>query len=221
MNLSHLIAQQDIVLKISFAILLLMSILSWSIMLIRFIYAWRQKGLNQKIKQQFFQATDWEQLTHQCQGKPALLAHIILEAIQGAKRYQDHNENLGLAASLPYKEFLHLHIQNSLNKYSRAFDGGLTTLASIGAVAPFIGLFGTVWGIFNALMDISTQGQVSISTISAPIGEALVATAMGLFVAIPAVLGYNAISRINRNFQQGFNEFAHNLYIYLLNAKEK
>lgn len=221
MNLSHLIAQQDIILKTSFAILLLMSVLSWSIMLIRFVYAWRQKRLNIAAQEQFFQASNWQQLAQSCKGKSGILDRIILDAIQGAESYQNQSENLGLAASLPYKEFLHLHIQNSLNKYSRAFDGGLTALASIGAVAPFIGLFGTVWGIFNALMDISTQGQVSISTISAPIGEALVATAMGLFVAIPAVLGYNAISRINRNFQQSFNEFAHNLYIYLLNAKEK
>ena len=99
-------------------------------------------------------------------------------------------------------------------------EKGVSVLGTIASLAPFVGLFGTVWGIYHALINISETGQMSIAAVSGPIGEALVATAAGLFVAIPAVLAYNALVRKNKVVAQDLDHFAHDLYVQLLNHKE-
>ncbi|AWY46076.1 MotA/TolQ/ExbB proton channel family protein [Glaesserella parasuis] len=215
MNLIQLLQQQDIVLSISFGILVVMSILSWTIILIRLI---KMIGIRKNNQQSFKLVKSAENLTQAeqyIQNKRSEIADILQLTFKQCELYQAKEKN-HLSHQLPFKDFLTLHLRNAITQSLRKYDGGLVALASIGAVAPFIGLFGTVWGIFNALMDISQQGQVSIATVSAPIGEALVATAMGLFVAIPAVLAYNLITRLNRNLSQDLDHYANELFIYLL-----
>ncbi|MCT8760085.1 MotA/TolQ/ExbB proton channel family protein [Glaesserella parasuis] len=215
MNLIQLLQQQDIVLSISFGILVVMSILSWTIILIRLI---KMIGVRKNNQQSFKLVKSAENLTQAeqyIQNKRSEIADILQLTFKQCELYQAKEKN-HLSHQLPFKDFLTLHLRNAITQSLRKYDGGLVALASIGAVAPFIGLFGTVWGIFNALMDISQQGQVSIATVSAPIGEALVATAMGLFVAIPAVLAYNLIARLNRNLSQDLDHYANELFIYLL-----
>lgn len=220
MNLIHIFEQQDLVLTISFAILVLMSIISWSIIAIRLLKMMNVKRRNTATLQQFWQANNLPAAQNAVEKDNSVIAQVLQKVLPSYATYQQNKDSLsGLQAQLSLKDYLTLNIRNSITQGLRQFDGGLVTLASIGAVAPFIGLFGTVWGIFNALMDISQQGQVSIATVSAPIGEALVATAMGLFVAIPAVLAYNAITRLNRNLSQDLDAFAHDLYVFLLNRK--
>ncbi|MDG6344959.1 MotA/TolQ/ExbB proton channel family protein [Glaesserella parasuis] len=215
MNLIQLLQQQDIVLSISFGILVVMSVLSWTIILIRLI---KMIGVRKNNQQSFKLVKSAENLTQAeqyIQNKRSEIADILQLTFKQCELYQAKEKN-HLSHQLPFKDFLTLHLRNAITQSLRKYDGGLVALASIGAVAPFIGLFGTVWGIFNALMDISQQGQVSIATVSAPIGEALVATAMGLFVAIPAVLAYNLITRLNRNLSQDLDHYANELFIYLL-----
>ncbi|MDE3944163.1 MotA/TolQ/ExbB proton channel family protein [Glaesserella parasuis] len=215
MNLIQLLQQQDIVLSISFGILVVMSILSWTIILIRLI---KMIGVRKNNQQSFKLVKSAENLTQAeqyIQNKRSEIADILQLTFKQCELYQAKEKN-HLSHQLPFKDFLTLHLRNAITQSLRKYDGGLVALASIGAVAPFIGLFGTVWGIFNALMDISQQGQVSIATVSAPIGEALVATAMGLFVAIPSVLAYNLITRLNRNLSQDLDHYANELFIYLL-----
>ena len=102
------------------------------------------------------------------------------------------------------------------------FDAGLTTLASIGATAPFVGLFGTVWGIYHALVNIGMAGQMSIAAVAGPIGEALIATAAGLAAAIPAVLAYNALNRNNKVLGRDLDHFAYDLHAQMmLQIKQK
>ncbi|MCT8588724.1 MotA/TolQ/ExbB proton channel family protein [Glaesserella parasuis] len=215
MNLIQLLQQQDILLSISFGILVVMSILSWTIILIRLI---KMIGVRKNNQQSFKLVKSAENLTQAeqyIQNKRSEIADILQLTFKQCELYQAKEKN-HLSHQLPFKDFLTLHLRNAITQSLRKYDGGLVALASIGAVAPFIGLFGTVWGIFNALMDISQQGQVSIATVSAPIGEALVATAMGLFVAIPEVLAYNLITRLNRNLSQDLDHYANELFIYLL-----
>jgi biopolymer transport protein ExbB len=94
-------------------------------------------------------------------------------------------------------------------------EAGLSLLASVGSTAPFVGLFGTVWGIYHALIGISTSGQATIDKVAGPVGEALIMTALGLAVAIPAVLGYNALVRAHRLIHADLDAFAHDLHAYL------
>jgi biopolymer transport protein ExbB len=89
-------------------------------------------------------------------------------------------------------------------------------LASIGSTAPFVGLFGTVWGIYHALLTIGATGQTSIDQVAGPVGESLIMTAFGLFVAIPAVLGYNALTRWNKAIVTKLNRFAHGLHAFFV-----
>lgn len=219
MNLIQLIQQQDIVLSISFGVLVLMSILSWSIIFIRLISMIGVKKNNQQSFHLVKSAENIPQAEQYIQDKRSEIAKILQSTFRQCELYRSEGKG-HLSHQLPFKDFLTLHLRNTITQSLRRYDSGLVVLASIGAVAPFIGLFGTVWGIFNALMDISQQGQVSIATISAPIGEALVATAMGLFVAIPAVLAYNLISRLNRNLSQDLDHYANELFIYLLHHYE-
>ena len=107
-------------------------------------------------------------------------------------------------------------LRKRLSQEQQSLEGGMTFLATIGSTAPFIGLFGTVWGIYNALVNIGAQGQVSIGTVAGPIGEALVATAAGLAAAIPAVLAYNTFTRLNRLINQDMDHFTHDLHAHLI-----
>ncbi len=112
------------------------------------------------------------------------------------------------------KEILQMHLIQKLDEIRFNFEKGLSILASIGSSAPFIGLFGTVWGIHNALQNISLSGSAGINIVSAPIAEALIATAIGLFSAIPAVLAYNSFVRFNRLLIQNLRHIAEQLTIY-------
>lgn len=218
MNLMHILENQDAVLATSFGTLVLMSIVSWSILLIRFGKMLGVKRRNNATIARFWAANDLQQVHTQLQGDSSVVASILQGVLPDYQQYCEQG-GAGLQAELELKDYLNLNIRNRIIQRLRGFDGGLVTLASIGAVAPFVGLFGTVWGIFRALADIAQQGQVSIASVSGPIGEALVATALGLFVAIPAVLAYNAITRLNRNLSQDLDAFAHDLYVFLLNRK--
>jgi biopolymer transport protein ExbB len=102
-------------------------------------------------------------------------------------------------------------LRQEMSRTGAQLESGLTLLASVGSTAPFIGLFGTVWGIYHALLQIASSGQVMIDRVAGPVGEALVMTAAGLAVAIPAVLAYNAFTRINRVTLAELDGFAHDL----------
>jgi biopolymer transport protein ExbB len=107
-------------------------------------------------------------------------------------------------------------LKNGVDTSAGQLQKGLTFLASTGATAPFIGLFGTVWGIYHALIAISSSGSAQIDQVAGPIGEALIMTAFGLAVAIPAVLGYNTINRNNRLVVADLNRFANDLLAYFV-----
>ena len=107
-------------------------------------------------------------------------------------------------------------LQNAIDDATANLQSGLAILASVGSTAPFVGLFGTVWGIYHALMQIGMAGQATIDKVAGPIGEALIMTALGLAVAIPAVLGYNALVRANKAIITRMNRFAHDLHALLM-----
>lgn len=107
-------------------------------------------------------------------------------------------------------------LKNTTEDIQAKLESGLALLASIGATAPFVGLFGTVWGIYHALINISASGSSTIDKVAGPVGEALIMTALGLAVAIPAVLAYNGITRANKTLMTRLYRFAHDLHLYMI-----
>lgn len=145
------------------------------------------------------------------QPKNEPFSKIALDAAQAALHHQ-RNEGSRLVESLNRSEFIDRALRQAVTRESSKLENGLTWLATTGATAPFIGLLGTVWGIYGALIRIGATGSASIDAVAGPVGEALVMTAIGLFVAIPAVVAFNAFVRSNRDTNAKFDTFAHDLH---------
>jgi biopolymer transport protein ExbB len=145
------------------------------------------------------------------QPKSEPFSKIALDAAQAAAHHQRH-EGSRLVESLNRSEFVDRALRQGVTRESSRLENGLTVLATVGSTAPFVGLLGTVWGIYGALIKIGATGQASIDAVAGPVGEALIMTAVGLFVAIPAVLAYNFFVRLNRVTNSKFDTFAHDLH---------
>ena len=145
------------------------------------------------------------------QNKSEPFSKIALDAAQAAAHHQRH-EGSRLVESLNRSEFVDRALRQGVTRESSRLENGLTVLATVGSTAPFVGLLGTVWGIYGALIKIGASGQASIDAVAGPVGEALIMTAVGLFVAIPAVLAYNFFVRLNRVTYNKFDTFAHDLH---------
>jgi biopolymer transport protein ExbB len=136
---------------------------------------------------------------------------IALDCATAAAHHQK-NEGSRLAETLNRSEFIDRALRQAVTRESSKLENGMTWLATTGAAAPFVGLLGTVWGIYGALIKIGATGQASIDAVAGPVGEALIMTAIGLLVAIPAVVAYNFYNRINRTTNSNFDTFAHDLH---------
>lgn len=138
-------------------------------------------------------------------------------ALEGREATAHHrNTKAHLHDSLDVSDWVTRCLRNTIDEFTSHLQSGLAVLASVGSTAPFIGLFGTVWGIYHALVAIGMSGQSTIDKVAGPIGEALIMTALGLAVAIPAVLGYNALVRGNKSILGKLNSFAHDLHAYFV-----
>lgn len=144
-----------------------------------------------------------------------VFASVAADAFEAAQAYEARRTG-GIGAGVDASEFLGRSLQQSTVAAQARVEQGLTMLASVGATAPFVGLFGTVWGIYHALIGLSGQGVVVLDQVAGPVGEALIMTAAGLFVAIPAVLAYNAFTRANRLVLARLDGFANGLHAYLV-----
>ncbi len=145
------------------------------------------------------------------QPKKEPFSKIALEAAQAALHHQ-RSEGSRLAESLSRSEFIDRALRQAVTRESARLESGQTWLATSGSTAPFVGLLGTVWGIYGALIRIGATGQASIDAVAGPVGEALIMTALGLFVAIPAVIAFNAFVRVNSQTNARFDAFAHDLH---------
>ena len=141
-------------------------------------------------------------------------SHLAYHGMLAARHHQIHGaDRTGEAGG--GAEFLTRAIRRVIDEETARIESGLTVLASIGSTAPFMGLFGTVWGVYHALVAIGASGQGTLDKVAGPVGEALIMTALGLAVAIPAVLGYNALVRSNRLTLAKLDSFAHDLFALL------
>jgi biopolymer transport protein ExbB len=218
-GMAHLWYQGDTVTHIVAIILLVMSIGSWFIIITRIISLYQVKPLVKEIAL-FWKKTSWQDGLNSFskQGNNpfhqlAAKAHSIMQERQlGANQ----STSIPLANQIEMDDWLSSNLKAELDLIIASLQKGLAFLASTGATAPFIGLFGTVWGIYHALMTIGSYGSASIDQVAGPIGEALVMTGLGLAVAIPAVLGYNALSKSNKDLLVTLRRFNDDLHTYLI-----
>lgn len=196
-------------------ILLTMSVVSWTIIVTRIWKAGKLSVLSKRVRL-FWLAPSFQEGLKTLETQPTNNPFYTLaqEGMTAAILYTNGSEKLRERTGMA--EWLTENLRGSIDESMAKMQEGLSVLASIGATAPFIGLFGTVWGIYHALVSIGISGQVSIDKIAGPVGESLVMTALGLAVAIPAVLGYNALGRINRRMTEELNRFARQLYGWFL-----
>ncbi|WP_199155238.1 MotA/TolQ/ExbB proton channel family protein [Chromobacterium sp. ASV23] len=215
MNILTVFQQGDAVLITVFMLLILMSVLTWYLIIVRGAQTWRLRRANREAESLLWGAPNWQQAEDSLRHSQSQFANLARAGIDSLKQYQSQaGRALGQACGVD--EFLTRAIRKVLAQENARQEAGLTVLASIGSTAPFIGLFGTVWGIYHALVNIGHAGQMSIGAVAGPIGEALVATAAGLAAAIPAVLAYNALTRAQRVMSQELDYFAHDLHSQLL-----
>lgn len=219
-GLSNFWTQGDSVSHVVVLILLVMSILSWTQIALK---AWRvwNRGRISKALENFWHESTLEKAMKNLSaelGSSHNFSELSTNAANAVQHF-DNQKNNEIGKNLDRDEFITRALRQTINRATAKLESGMTVLASIGAVSPFVGLFGTVYGIYNALLGISAAGSASLNTVSGPVGEALIMTALGLFVAIPAVLAYNAFIRFNRLELMELDGFAHDLHSYFTTGR--
>lgn len=215
------VAQTDVVGKTLFGILVLMSLVSWYLIFVKSLSNWRIRRLSTRFLREFWAASSLEQVENEIatHGANEPFSHLASHAIHA----RNHHVKYG-AVRLEEKgstsAFVTRTIRKVIDEETARLENGLTILASIGSTAPFVGLFGTVWGVYHALIGIGLSDGVSVNRIAGPVGEALVMTGLGLAVAIPAVLAYNAFVRTNRVYLAQLDAFAHDLFTFLSTGQQ-
>ncbi|EGM78987.1 biopolymer transport protein [Rheinheimera sp. A13L] len=218
-GIAALWAQGDFVIKAVAVMLLLMSVASWTVIVIRVISLWRLKSIS-RASNDFWHAHSFAEglrilsSADSAAGPMNPFRYMADEGQAALDHHQSHQQDLH--GHLPLTEWLVSCLRGAIDESAEQMQKGLAILASVGSTAPFVGLFGTVWGIYHALVGIGVSGQASIDKVAGPVGEALIMTAFGLAVAIPAVLGYNALQRGNKEVLNKMQRFAHQLHAYFL-----
>ena len=221
LGFAHFLSQTDGVGRGVLAVLLLLSMASWYLIVTRSIAnAFAQRRATAFLDH--FWAAPSLQAAGTVLADPALanpFAELARQALKAAADSTAHGQQ-NLAAAGGFGELLTRVLRNGIEQESAAAEHGLTVLASAGSAAPYVGLFGTVWGIYHALVQIGLSGQGTLDKVAGPVGEALIMTALGLAVAIPAVLAYNAFNRRNRLWLARLDSFAHDVYVLLTVGKQ-
>ena len=217
-GLAHVWTQGDWVTRCVALVLLAMSLTTWVIILWKALDQ-RAHRAQAKGVEGFWHSADFAEGLDKLgtpEGNPFRAA--ALEGREAARHITqpERASRPQLHDSLDVSDWIERSLRKSVDDFTARAQSGLSVLASVASTAPFVGLFGTVWGIYHALLGIGAAGQVSIDQVAGPIGEALIMTALGLLVAIPAVLGYNALVRGNKGILHQLNRFAHDLHAYFV-----
>jgi len=193
-------------------ILIVMSLASWYILLTKL---WDQRRLRKdyaEVHKGFWTAGNLRDGIAKL-GKDNVFKMVAEDGVRAAQHHEGR-----LTDQIPLHEWITVSLYRSVDSINSRLQNGLAVLATVGSTAPFVGLFGTVWGIYNALISISLAGQASLDKVAGPIGEALIMTALGLFVAVPAVMGYNWLLRRNKDIQEKLRYFTADLHSYLVSG---
>jgi biopolymer transport protein ExbB len=216
LGFANFIANVDTVGKAVLFFLLVLSVASWYLIFTKAFANWLEAKHAKDFLAKFRDISSLEQLNSvlkqgQSNNAFANLATEGLNALRNAATYG--SQKVAVAGGM--SEFMTRAIRNGIDQESARSENGLTVLASAGSASPYVGLFGTVWAIYHALVNIGLSGQGTLDKVAGPVGEALIMTAIGLAVAIPAVFAYNAFNRRNRVWLAKLDAFAHDLFVML------
>lgn len=197
-------------------ILLTMSIATWYLIITKSLASMQMRRHAKKFLGKFWNAPSMDTVARELSESVSKDPFSRL-AQQGFRAISQHHSRgqQRLIEAGSQEEYLTRALRRTMNQDTAKFESGLTLLASVGASAPFVGLFGTVWGVYHALVNIGMSGQSTLDKIAGPVGEALIMTALGLAVAIPAVLAYNFFTRANRVVLAELDSFAHDLFAFM------
>lgn len=207
-----MIEHGDLVSKGTLAILVIMSLATWYILIVKLFEQSRLKADAKRTERNFWQAGDVRQgMSALKEGGP--FWYIVERGVSA-----DAHHKGSMTEQVDRSTWIAMSINRAVDAINGNLSSGLAVLATVGSTAPFVGLFGTVWGILNALTKIGASGQASIDTVAGPVGEALIMTAIGLAVAVPAVLGYNWLVRRNKGAMEVVRNFSADLHAVLLSG---
>ncbi|CAM2153602.1 MULTISPECIES: MotA/TolQ/ExbB proton channel family protein [Paraburkholderia] len=205
----------DFVARFVLLVLVAMSMGSWYIMVTKFVEQARANRRAKSADQQLWEAPSLAAGAAQLDERSPF--RFIAET--GIDAAEHHDEVL--LEEVDRNTWIQVSIDRSINNVGNRLQDGLAFLATVGSTAPFVGLFGTVWGIYHALTAIGIAGQASIDKVAGPVGEALIMTAIGLAVAVPAVLGYNFLVRRNKSLMERVRTFGAQLHTVLLSGRKR
>jgi len=208
-GIEHLWTEGDMVSKGILFILAVMSLGTWYIFVTKYWEQARVLGQAKTTEKKFWTAANLEDGIEKL-GKNNVFRNVAERGQQAMARQ---------GGMLSQADWVQMSLNRAVEEENARLSGGISFLASVGSTSPFVGLFGTVWGILNALTAIGIAGQASIDRVAGPVGEALIMTALGLAVAVPAVLCYNLLVRRNKVLSEKFRSFANDLQTYLLSSK--
>ena len=212
-GLGALWAEGDLVAKFTIILLAIMSVGTWYIFFMKYWEQGRILQQAQTAEKRFWSAANLNDAIDKL-GKNNVFRVIAERGQQATTRTS------GVSAGLSLNDWLTMSLQRSIEDENGRLQSGIAFLASVGSTAPFVGLFGTVWGIYHALIAIGIAGQASIDKVAGPVGEALIMTAIGLGVAVPAVLTYNLLVRRNKVINEKMRAFSNDLQTFLLSSKK-
>ena len=207
--MSNLFSINSPIVDMTLIVLVLLSITTWSIALFKLWKQWQLKQHDRDFMERFWSVREWseaEMVAQSGQGDIARLAQAGFSELKALGEVQQDLKHIGA----PH-EVLERQLRQQLQNIQRYHERGLAELATIGSTSPFVGLFGTVWGIMHALQDIGKSGSASLDVVAGPIGEALIATAIGIATALPAVLFYNFYLRRLKVHVTDLENFAHDV----------
>ena len=212
-GLEALWSQGDFVARGTLIIMIIMSMGSWYIIFTKLFEQQKMLKASNAIGEGFWKATSMKQATTTLDEGSAF--RYIAE--QGVKADEHHEGTL--VESIDRHTWISMSVERAVGNINSRLQDGLAFLATVGSTAPFVGLFGTVWGIYHALTAIGIAGQASIDKVAGPVGEALIMTAFGLAVAVPAVMGYNWLIRRNKTVMERVRAFSGDVHNVLLAGK--
>ena len=204
----------DAVAKSVLLMLVIMSVASWYILVVKLLEQAKIGRQSKSAAKDFWSAGTVQQGCAKLEANSPF--RFIAEA--GLEATQKHD---GLMGHVPLNDWVTMNIQRSVERVQSSMQSGLSVLATVGSISPFVGLFGTVWGIYHALTAIGRSGQASIDKVAGPVGEALIMTAIGLAVAVPAVLAYNWLIGRNKNVMSDVRAFGGDLHAVILGSVKK